>query len=105
MLGLIGKDGCIGHQQSRNCSAEHQPYAGEFARCQEEFGIRNRRSRMYCAARTVEHMLAAIEARRAAIEAGIERAARQRLLPPGGARLAPSAACLVVALRRKPYQT
>ena len=48
----------------------------------------------------VEHMLAAIEARRAAIEAGIDRAALQRLLPPGGARNALDCALWELEARR-----
>ena len=48
----------------------------------------------------IEHMLTAIEARRAAIEAGIDRAALQRLLPPGGARNALDCALWELEARR-----
>ena len=48
----------------------------------------------------VAHMLAAIEARRAAIEAGIDRAALRRLLPPGGARNALDCALWELEARR-----
>jgi L-Ala-D/L-Glu epimerase len=48
----------------------------------------------------VEHMVAALESRRAAIESGIDRARLQQLLPPGGARNALDCALWELDARR-----
>ena len=47
---------------------------------------RGEASGVYYLGDTAQTMVAAIEAARGAIEAGIDRAALQKLLPPGGAR-------------------
>ena len=48
----------------------------------------------------VEHMLAALESHRATIESGVDRAAVQQLLPPGGARNALDCALWELDARR-----
>jgi L-alanine-DL-glutamate epimerase-like enolase superfamily enzyme len=61
---------------------------------------RGEASGVYYLGDTAQTMVAAIEAKRGAIEAGIDRAALQRLLPPGGARNALDCALWELDARR-----
>ena len=61
---------------------------------------RGEASGVYYLGDTAQSMVAAIEAQRGAIEAGIDRASLQRLLPPGGARNALDCALWELEARR-----